>query len=560
MATMKELDPLNQSPSMQPFLPPNQLGEEAIRRSSNLYWRKTETRRVMDAQRLWAWYFNVREEILRYIRRAMHPLFKLETLARLNIRTLNIVARVIGKLALNYKDPPKRQLDGGLRNEVKPAADGEAPEIITVQSSDDKIFQDLIRESSYNRKAKEWHRLGKLFNTVLVQPVWRPDKTKSAGGWIDFIVHTPAWCSVKEDPSDFLRASAFWYPTWSSVNGVLQQTLIFWSETDHYLIDALGNKIAPDQNPGMENPYNRLPAVVLRFSEGIDFWGEGMWELVDGNEEVATQFSNLMYVAILQGHGQAVAINMNLPASVQIGPDRPIVVEKAAGSTELAPPSFTFENPSAPIQEIRDMIDWMVKTIQATKGLSPASFAVETSIASGVSKMMDSVDIQEMRADDTAVLQDFELRLFEVVRTVWNYHASSQKISEKAIFSIEFAEPKVVKTTDEKTKERESKLKLGTASRVDFIMEDNPGMSREDATKKLEQIIAEERKFEDKFGLLGALDAEDAAGKTPPQGGGGAPQDPEDPEDPSAVTPPQGGQAEPPAGNNPKPPRRPVGR
>lgn len=525
MATAQELDPLNQKRGAEQttdLFSPNSVGGQMLAQAFAGFWTKMENKRIRDAQKMYDWYYNRREEIQKHIQRAMSKLFRNDTIRRMNLRAPNIVERVISKLALAYKTPAVRYLDGGVQAEVK-ESEGEAPpEIVSKQSPADEIYQEALEDSSIDRKAVEWHKLGKLFNTVLVEPRWIEDETKEAKGWIDFSIHTPAWCVAITDPQDYLRLRAFYYPTWATIAGQDQQVLVYWSEDEHYLIDRLGNKIAPPNNPGRVNPYRMLPAAVLRFRESTDFWGEGMWDLVDGNEEVAIQYSNLAYVAILQGHGIPVAINMNLPSNVIIGPDRPIEVKNAGGSSEgMAAPSFTFANPNAPLAEIQGLIDWMVKGLQALKGLSPQSFALEAKIASGASKMMDSVDVTETREGDLPTLTAFEKDLFVKMRAVWNYHAS-EKISEEAEFSISFAEPKVQKSIEEKTKERESGIKLGTMSRVDMIQEDNPGLSREEAEEKLQQIIAEERKFRDKYGLLEALQEETAEGEEGPPTGSGS--------------------------------------
>jgi hypothetical protein len=146
-----------------------------------------------------------------------------------------------------------------------------------------------------------------------------------------------------------------------------------------------------------------------------------------------------------------------------------------------------------------------LKSIQLAKGLGSNQVDLENSVASGVSKIIDSADIQEMRKDDVRVLQDFEQELFKATLAVYNYH-SGKKIKEDAEFEIKFLEPKVTETTDEKNKKREAGLKNGTMSRVDIIMADN-NCSREEAKQKLRQIIAENKEFDDEFGLNeGAMD------------------------------------------------------
>lgn len=136
---------------------------------------------------------------------------------------------------------------------------------------------------------------------------------------------------------------------------------------------------------------------------------------------------------------------------------------------------------------------------------------------SGISKIVDSAEIQEMRQDDLAVLQSFEYDLFSVLKAVINFHSKSRKIADDAKFSVNFPEPKVIETTDEIIKKDEVGLKNGTRSRVDIIMRDYK-CTREEAVDKLKLIIQENREFNDEYGALekiGATGESEPANETP---------------------------------------------
>lgn len=478
--------------------------EQLIDASTRGYWNKMEDLRVQQAQKMFYWYYNDRDEIILHVTKALQKTFRPETVKRMNVRVYNIVEKVVDKLAKVYKKPAERVLDGGVQMVEIGGENGQEQELEEQQSDSDKRYQELLLKTDINSKAKEWHKLGKFFNTVLVQPMWIEDKESTPPQFephFQFLVHTPAWAVVEVSSADFLRPIAFYYPVWAEINGKSQQALVYWSIEEHYLVDRLGVRHPVGDNADMKNPYKRLPIAVLRFKSGMDFWGDGMWDLVDGNEEASVQFANLAFTGLFQAHGQPVAINMGIKGSPQIGPDQPIVTDDA-GMGGKQQSSFTFASPNADITGVTNMIDWMVKMLQATKGLSPNDFVVESRISSGIAKMMDSAGVQEMREDEQQVLEDFEFDLFDVTRTIQNVEDPGNKLADDAEFSVKFAETAVIKTTEEKIKERESGVKLGHMSRVDIIMEDNPGMSREDAAKTLQRIIREEQQFKDEFGLL----------------------------------------------------------
>lgn len=458
------------------------------------FWNKVEGQRVSDAQKLWYWYANDKDEVTACIKAALEKIFtRKKTVKKMNIRVFLVVDRIISRLAKVYKNPAVRALDGGAK--VKTEGDKET----TDQSKSDEIYQELILNSTLNKEVKEFEKLLVLFNTCLMQPVWRENPGEDP--YMDFMIHTPAWTVVEWDEQDYLRPVSFYYPIWATVGETYQQVLVYWSATEHFYVDKQGNRYtAPGMN-GMENPYGVLPVALARVKKTTDGWGEGMWDLVEGNEEVCVQATNLYYNAIWQSHGQPVSINMGLKGEPEVGPDKPLVAENAS-RLEQQPSNFFFANANPMITEVRELIDWTLKMMQSLKGITGHSIQLDPAIQSGISKIQDSAEIQESRTDMIGILEEFEHDLYRVVRTIWNYHNPTKKIDEKAVFSIHFADPKVLKSVDEKTKERDAALKQGTASRIDFIMEDHPEMSREDAENKLEQNLLEDRRFKDQFGIM----------------------------------------------------------
>lgn len=455
------------------------------------YWRQVESLRVKKAQKIYFWYHNYQDEIIRYIEQAMLKGWRAKTIMETRIRVFNIIARVVDKMALVYKERAERLLDGGEQIEIS-----DTGEQIEKQTVDDKTYQNLLLNSTIEQRESEWEKLSKLFNTVLIQPIWREDEE----GYIDFQIHTPAWCCIETRDDDYTQLKTFWYPIWKSLKPgkPQEQALVFWSDTEHYLIDANGNRINGMDNQTGENPYGVLPVAVLRRKLSNDFWGEGMWDLVDGNEEICIQVSNLFKVAAYQLHGQPFGVNLNLAGEPVLGADKPILVDNVESG--MVQPSFEFVTASPQLKPVMDLVDWALKNIQIAKGLGANQIDITQTIASGVSKMVSNADIQEERKESIRILRQFEEDLYYKTITVFNYHTHGLKIKDSAKFSIKFPEPKITETQDEKNKKREAGLKNGTMSRIDIIMEDN-NLSREEAKQKLRQIIAENKEFKDEFGL-----------------------------------------------------------
>jgi hypothetical protein len=477
----------------------NEIGKKIMADLYADFWKQQESIRVKQAQKLYDFYFNDRNQLILYVQAAFKTMgFKSETIAKMNVRMRNIVPKVIDKVCQVYKIPAQRFLDEG----VKQIVDEATKEVVTEQTQADKDYQALLKRSTINTKAKEWHKQGKYFNCVLVQPIVVKSKKASAESYLDFIIHTPAYTAVTTDALNPNVLKSFAYPIEMELDGKEQQEyLVVWTETEHYLLDKKMNKVAPPNNSGMVNPYKRLPVAVLRFkNDPNSFFGEGRWSLVDGVEEIAVQATNLYRVSIFQTHGQAVAINANLKGEVEVGEDKILQIENA-GREGTQDSDFFFRQASPLVAEVKDLIDWTLRSLQTDEGLNPNSAQIETNIASGVAKIMDNADLNEIRADDRQVLEDFEYDLFEVTKLVAKQEQLAN-ITAEAKFAIRFSEPKVVKTVDEQIKEADSGIKNGVVSRVDLILEKFPEMTREQAEQKLQQNLIENKKWEDKFGLF----------------------------------------------------------
>jgi hypothetical protein len=511
---------------MNVLFPP--IGVNAAKGAFIAYWKKMEAQRVLDAQKLWYWYFNDKDmlcgrslnstsipnpeagekQYMGFIPLALKRAFGQDTVDHMNIRAINVVKRTVDKVAHVYKQPAERFLDGGIQSVVDDAqSDMSAnrnPQIVLTQSPADKVYQDLLSRSKIKSKAKQWHRLGRLFNTVIVQPRWIEDtvntRNPSFAPYMDFLIHTPAWTVVNSQPWDFLHMESYYYPVWQSAgDGTLEQMLVYWSEREHYFIDKLGNAVDIPGNEERSNPYGRLPAAVLRFNEGSDFWGEGMWGLVEGNEEVSLQLTNLMYTLEYQTHGQLVGINTGIKGTLKGGPDQPIMIENVTDTSHTEVKVLEFKPELA---EARNTIDWILKMLQSHEGLNPNQLSTEVTISSGASKMMDNADLNEQRQDDQAILELFEADLFDATRAVWNYHNPGKQIDKAAKFTIKFGEPKVIETVTEQIQKRAANVELLLNSRTDYILEDNPGLTREDAYNKLKQNLIENRDCADNFGMF----------------------------------------------------------
>jgi hypothetical protein len=86
----------------------------------------------------------------------------------------------------------------------------------------------------------------------------------------------------------------------------------------------------------------------------------------------------------------------------------------------------------------------------------------------------------ELRADDIEYLRPFEKKLFEVSRTIWNYH-SKEDIDTEAVFGIDFPEPRAPVEELQELEAKQIKYKMGLWNPVDDMVDEDEGIDEKKA-------------------------------------------------------------------------------
>ena len=153
-----------------------------------------------------------------------------------------------------------------------------------------------------------------------------------------------------------------------------------------------------------------------------------------------------------------------------------------------------------------DFIDWLIKEICVQRGLPPFSVSTDAVATSGASKIMDNLELMEIRQDDIEILKEFEYKLYEITRAVWNFHNPGKKLDEKMRFAVEFEDQTAEPTELEELNAKKIKVGLGLWTPVeDFIDPDN-GVDEAMALEMVKQNLAIRNELNDEYGIMQALD------------------------------------------------------
>jgi len=449
---------------------------------------------------------------------------KEQTLAQMANRAGNISVcrKIVNKKARAYSSPVVRTVEG---NPEATAAVSQLAQIL--------LFNSTMRKAD---RCRELQRNGAIFLTP--EPVAGEDTPERRKYMLKLKALSPWEYDVVEDPADREKPMAYvlsYYgaagatqgqPSTEQAAGVhTPKTLtlaplsdgrdakiadnpddqgkghveeyIWWTRSYHFTTDASGEIIAAKSPADNANPIGKLPCVNNADDQDGRFWAVGGDDIVDGAILVNKKITDMNYVAFLQGFGQWVFIGANLhKAEFKMGPNNAIMMEYAADKDE-PPPSAQVLSASPPLDSWMRMVEQYIALLLTTNNLSSANVSGQltaSTFPSGIAMLIE-------QSESTDDITEKQLEYSHMERCLWSiaadwinlYRPTDNLCSEIAeislppnlVVSAKFLEAKPALSEAERLANIKARKDLGINEEVDLIMIDNPGMSREEAEKKL---------------------------------------------------------------------------
>jgi len=126
------------------------------------------------AQKSYAYYKNETLSIQNYLYEYLQKIFRSATLDKMPLVVVNSIPKIVKRLTLAYRDAP---IVGNMKNETY-----------------------ALVNRNLNKMRKEFHRQAKLFNTILVRPIYNEDKEM-----FDYSILYRGVCKVKNRTEQTLR-------------------------------------------------------------------------------------------------------------------------------------------------------------------------------------------------------------------------------------------------------------------------------------------------------------------------------------------------------------------
>ena len=369
----------------------------------------------------------------------------------------NLVKKLCNNLAMAYLSNPTREVVGTKR--------------------DQQIYQHIIESSKLDVKMKVVSRYAKLLKTLLIRPIWRDGKIE-----LDVLTGDILDILTANTVEKLERVMITNYPQSGKQNDINYSV---WDKDIFRRLDHNGNEIEVE-----ENPYKLLPFIPIWDSWPCagTFWMPGGDDLINCQEAVNARLTELQLTLRYQAFGVAVSKGMSDGTVREVGPNSVIEIQDPEGS-------FEYKKTHSPIAAMLEAIEFLSKNLAITNGLPAQSMSIKATQESGLAKISGNRELEESRRDQLSLFSTFEKELFTMNKIIWNYHNPNRKLSEESRLKIDFADPKPVLDPLKQVESFEKELNMGTKSRTDILMIQNPDLSKEDAQVKLQEIIDENKQF-----------------------------------------------------------------
>ena len=437
--------------------------------------------RIEEQRKQYLYYSGDAFNIKHYLTTALEKSYDQEDVEEMQLQWLNITEKIINQMSVVYSQPATRKI------------------II-----DDKENEELtdyylkIIPKNINTLDKESHRLAKLSNVSLPHVLF-DERT----GRFNYKVIPSYLYDIKHEYGVLTEIS---YEKFFKEQGEDVWYAVYYTEDEHYRVDAYGNKSEIPDSKDFNNPLGFIPFPVFRLKNSVDFWGEGQADIINVNEQVNLMLTKLWNSDLIMGtEGTVLAINLDLlkkgteeqgRKKVRTGRKHPIAVENVP--SDGAQPSLQHITTSPYIGETKDAIDWYIKMIANFNGLNPSTILSMVKDTSDYQKTMDAVEQMEIRKDDIEPCRAFEEDRFEITKKMNNIYSETpmgkkfelKNIPEDAELAVDFGDIEIHKTPQDMRDDWDWRLEKNLITLIDIVKEGNPDLTDEEAG----EFIAENKR------------------------------------------------------------------
>ena len=383
----------------------------------------------------------------------------------------NIFRRIIRETCTVYKN--------GIKRELLSAGAGPGSEPV-----ENPRYDEVMAQMDLDWKMAEAHRLAKASWVSFLRP-----RMLMATGEMRMEIITADEAHVDLDTEDPLKMTGFGYHVHArDKKGKWTDCWVYYTEEQIRYLDMSGREI---ENPFSDdidttNPYGIIPVVPFFATAPVmGFWDLNWnYDAVRANYVIGVLNTYMNYLVKTQSFKQIVltASAGKETLGAILDPLSPIVLPENATAATL--------DLNTQLGAIDQVIRGKISAIANNYGISNENFTITGDVASGFSLKVANRALEEIRAADKTVALKTEKELFDVIRIV-NNTSGVEAIPEELELKWDPGEIEYPPTMQEEQARWEFEFGHGIKNQIDYLIHENPELSREDAMLQLQQIKEE---------------------------------------------------------------------
>jgi hypothetical protein len=450
--------------------------------------------RIKRACELYEWATNDDQNIIKQLQDRLRScqLIEEDTFKRFPTwNYINGIPKILNIMCTLYHKPPTRYV----------VVNGEIDE----QATD--LLYKYIEKTNINEACNEALKLAWLYKVSRVMPTIRNNKLN-----YDILLPMQVEIETAEDDPFLVKQLGILSESWNLTNNKMERYIIVWNEKEHYILDHNLNIISV-QKDGKDNnyinPYGIIPIGTL-WLETTDAWGDPQYKLVE--HYASNSLKNIWkdYNSYFHIGGIPVLSNLDLgskrkltnsndtpprTAKIKSGNDTvpitfnnnepkfkvtPDTILYLNSELEKAPANFQFATPTSNLELLQNLIDWDTKKNLSDYNIPKNAFSTDVTPESGYSKMVGEMEAINARKRHLLPCIAFENELFDVLKVILKYNFDID-FPKGSTLKIDYSEYEYVKSPAEIAQEMEVNIKYNVKSPIDYIIQDNPELSEEEA-------------------------------------------------------------------------------
>jgi len=431
-------------------------------------------------------------DLLKYIMEDLKSQLSLQSLfqAQHRVVPINVIKRVVNKISRIYDRAPVRNVAG----------DG-------VKEEDKELLSWYEKKLGFNRKMKHNVRAFNLYKNSALHLFLDKKPNEKQGVPKIRVIPSNAFLPYSDNPADpttpTIQTVYMGERVIKSKKGKVEKTVkIFHAYSDEEFIIFNSDKEVMEEemvrigNPEGENVFGKIPIIYSNQSENL------LVPKIDSDtlalaKIIPIMLSDLNYAVMFQAFSIIYGINLKNKDNLKMAPNAfwdliSSDPEKEAKVGQL--------KPQVDINEVLQLVQAEFALWLNTKGIRPGAIGQLTTenFASGISKMIDEMDVTEQRMDQveeyTDVEGDFWDLVFNHAHPYWvdnNLIDNNQLLNENVKVETIFAEQVPVYRRGELVRDLNEEVNAGFTTRKRAIHKLNPHMSEEEVEELQEEIDEE---------------------------------------------------------------------